>query len=616
MALQYASPVRKTIVNVAEADLFVMTSPLDGVIRAFGINSSGLVAATAPAVFDLLINGVSVFGGMLPQINVGADSFRVLLPDVVVAYGDTVTVALISVHYTGIGLPLSAAIIFDDKLAASRFVQDFYTGAFARAPSGGELTAGVDAVADPCSEFNAAGVLSAARALGETLFTSAEYTARSRTDSQYVDDLYYAYLGRLADAGGHDYWLSQVSPQGRAAVRAAFAYSVEFVSQRVARMCAAVAPAADAISIAGRLAPIDTPADGEALVWSESLARYVHTLITGGGASITVEEIDGTPSVADVIKIKVPNGQLTNNGGGVVTVTPLQGAPGDDGADGEGVPAGGTTGQVLKKLSSTDFDTDWQDETGGGGGYVDVEFIRGLEVQYDSTSSITVSPGACYIAGSVNAVVENASPLSLDMSGILTTSTWFHIYATRSGGVIAISSGAAAPILYGVNASYATGNTSSRYLGSVKTNGSSQLYNFRTHVRAANEYTLCWRELNQASPFRVLANGQATSSTVVDLSAMLPVIVFKRYRFTPHLTMAAGDVINVGIDPVGVPSAAWYASELPMRGDIRNGSAAPVGWAFPPQELSLVTRELYYITGFFSSGGGLYIDSLGFVARR
>lgn len=46
------------------------------------------------------------------------------------------------------------------------------------------------------------------------------------------------------------------------------------------------------------------------------------------------------------------------------------GAPGQDGADGApgvGVPTGGTTGQVLKKASDTDYDTVWADETGGGG---------------------------------------------------------------------------------------------------------------------------------------------------------------------------------------------------------------------------------------------------------
>jgi Putative phage tail protein len=41
----------------------------------------------------------------------------------------------------------------------------------------------------------------------------------------------------------------------------------------------------------------------------------------GGGATLTLEEVDGTPSVASVTKIILPNGSLTNVGGGVVSVT-------------------------------------------------------------------------------------------------------------------------------------------------------------------------------------------------------------------------------------------------------------------------------------------------------
>jgi hypothetical protein len=44
------------------------------------------------------------------------------------------------------------------------------------------------------------------------------------------------------------------------------------------------------------------------------------------------------------------------------------GTDGQDGADGEGVPTGGTAGQVLAKIDATDFNTQWVDQTGGGGG--------------------------------------------------------------------------------------------------------------------------------------------------------------------------------------------------------------------------------------------------------
>lgn len=43
-----------------------------------------------------------------------------------------------------------------------------------------------------------------------------------------------------------------------------------------------------------------------------------------------------------------------------------EGTPGDDGADGQGVPTGGTAGQVLTKNSGTDFDTSWQTPSASG----------------------------------------------------------------------------------------------------------------------------------------------------------------------------------------------------------------------------------------------------------
>lgn len=49
------------------------------------------------------------------------------------------------------------------------------------------------------------------------------------------------------------------------------------------------------------------------------------------------------------------------------SVEDFKGADGKDGADGVGVPAGGSAGQVLSKKSDEDFDTEWVDAPKGGG---------------------------------------------------------------------------------------------------------------------------------------------------------------------------------------------------------------------------------------------------------
>ena len=52
----------------------------------------------------------------------------------------------------------------------------------------------------------------------------------------------------------------------------------------------------------------------------------------------------------------------------IIGIPGPKGDPGLKGDPGAGIPVSGDTGQVLKKLSPTDFDVAWQDETGGGGG--------------------------------------------------------------------------------------------------------------------------------------------------------------------------------------------------------------------------------------------------------
>lgn len=50
-----------------------------------------------------------------------------------------------------------------------------------------------------------------------------------------------------------------------------------------------------------------------------------------------------------------------------VFISNTTGPTGDPGADGQGVPVGGTTGQVLAKVDGTDYNTEWVDVSGGAG---------------------------------------------------------------------------------------------------------------------------------------------------------------------------------------------------------------------------------------------------------
>ena len=86
------------------------------------------------------------------------------------------------------------------------------------------------------------------------------------------------------------------------------------------------------------------------------------------------------------------------------------------GDPGEGVPEGGTTGQVLKKSSNTDYDTEWANETGA------VTSVAG------KTGAVTLNAGdmsyddqTTYSSGTVGAVLsetmEDLTQLQTDVDG-------------------------------------------------------------------------------------------------------------------------------------------------------------------------------------------------------
>lgn len=107
------------------------------------------------------------------------------------------------------------------------------------------------------------------------------------------------------------------------------------------------------------------------------------TLSPGSNATVTNSGTDTDP----ILNFGIPQGTAGQNG--------------QDGAPGVGVPSGGTTGQVLKKVSGTDYDTEWANESGGGGHTIlnssgtamtsrsNLQF-SGISVKDDSTNDKTV----------------------------------------------------------------------------------------------------------------------------------------------------------------------------------------------------------------------------------
>jgi YD repeat-containing protein len=113
-------------------------------------------------------------------------------------------------------------VIGDDQ-----FIQNFFYWAFLRYPNSTELAYWNDILRTAYGQGQSA-MLAAMRELGMTVFESAEYAARNRSNHDYVYDLYKTFLMREPDSGGWAYWESVVPQIGRENVRHGFEYSVEF----------------------------------------------------------------------------------------------------------------------------------------------------------------------------------------------------------------------------------------------------------------------------------------------------------------------------------------------------------------------------------------------------
>ena len=88
------------------------------------------------------------------------------------------------------------------------------------------------------------------------------------------------------------------------------------------------------------------------------------------------------------------------------------GPAGASGATGAGVATGGTTGQVLSKVSGDDFDTEWVDQTGGGGGSNAVEITFGSILAFDNDKYMSTNQTgaiAFTLAGSGNILGKTIS---------------------------------------------------------------------------------------------------------------------------------------------------------------------------------------------------------------
>jgi len=122
-------------------------------------------------------------------------------------------------------------------------VMDFFRGILNRLPDNGAFTFWVGQL--KTAQCQGAGpVFTAADNISYTFIFGPEYTNRARNNTQYVTDLYNAFLRRGGDAAGVNFWINQLntSAMDRNTVRSNFLNSPEFGTRVTAMINAGCVP--------------------------------------------------------------------------------------------------------------------------------------------------------------------------------------------------------------------------------------------------------------------------------------------------------------------------------------------------------------------------------------
>lgn len=150
----------------------------------------------------------------------------------------------------------------------------------------------------------------------------------------------------------------------------------------------------------------------------------------------------------------------------------------------------------------------------GAGLWTMAGHILGLRMEYVGPASIRVSSGSAWIPSLQQAIEV---PTALTLSGLtLAANTWYHVFLYLNGAVPAIEVVTAAPAApYSGTARAKTGDTSRRYIGSFRTDGSGLIYNFI--IQGPQQIYM------QEVP-RAVAGGNSTTFIPVSLSALVPIV--------------------------------------------------------------------------------------------
>lgn len=278
---------------------------------------------------------------------------------------------------------------------------------------------------------------------------------------------------------------------------------------------------------------------------------------------------------------------------------------------------GSNVGTFLATPSSANLASALTDETGSGAavfgtsptiatpllttavGSLSPGEIVGFVPKWTSGTVLGVSSGSAYIESlgySIYAAPSDITPSSPS------NSTWYHVYLKTDGTIEASTT---APVAFSTprgNARSKSGDTSQRYLYSVRTSAAGAFYQFR-YVEGSSLFLWVGPQLN-ATPFRTLSAGTASSSTAIDCSAVVPVTA----------SVIFAEFLNTGTNAV-----YWVNGDLTVATTLNEVSVPVVATGASIEKLQTfcscsASQAINYFVAV--AGGVAYTDVHGFILNR
>lgn len=215
----------------------------------------------------------------------------------------------------------------------------------------------------------------------------------------------------------------------------------------------------------------------------------------------------------------------------------------------------------------------------------DPGIIFGADLEYVSGGSYRVLPGSFYIP-SIDRVVSFSSAITKFPS--LPVNQFLHVYGFMNGANVDFEAVTTAPSSpYFGSARTKSGDNSRRYLGTLKVGADGSIFNF---IKVGDDYLYQANIL--AAPFVVLSNGNASSISVVNCSAVIPPVarmgIFTVTNSDPSVRL---DIYNgSGVGPVSFVNGA---NSDQMRVPVSSSQAIQYAYSSAPSGASNIRVSGY-----------------------